>query len=279
MMRQLATASELTILLGNPATATVWLPSRNGQPQTRLGTYQLGVNALSGEAGADSLQRWQVTGMTLDPFHALAFLSRFTNQRLIEIPSSTALFRHARQGNDLLFWSHAAKFVLELLAGQHFLPGLIPDQSGRFRAAWQPFMMEGSLRERLEFLVAAMPPICRAYELESLEEAPSSGGLLEEFIAALMNGAIREWTPKIEPPEGNGLFASAEGVREGGARPAGHSPRLALGGGPVRRAPYAAAASATCPPALSAVDRMDGAAAHFCGGFQFPGGICFGTAA
>ncbi len=224
MMRQLATASELTILLGNPATATVWLPSRNGQPQTRLGTYQLGVNALSGEAGADSLQRWQVTGMTLDPFHALAFLSRFTNQRLIEIPSSTALFRHARQGNDLLFWSHAAKFVLELLAGQHFLPGLIPDQSGRFRAAWQPFMMEGSLRERLEFLVAAMPPICRAYELESLEEAPSSGGLLEEFIAALMNGAIREWTPKIEPPEGNGLFASAEGVREGGARPAGHSP-------------------------------------------------------
>ena len=224
MMRQLATASELTILLGNPATATVWLPSRNGLPQTRLGTYQLGVNAMSGEAGPDSLQRWQVTGMTLDPFHALAFLSRFTNQRLIEIPTSTALFRHARQGNDLLFWSHAAKFVLELLAGQHFLPGLIPDQSGRFRAAWQPFMMEGSLRERLEFLVAAMPPICRAYELESLEEAPSSGGLLEEFIAALMNGAIREWTPQGEPKDGNGLFGPAEDVRQTETRSVDHSP-------------------------------------------------------
>ncbi len=224
MMRQLATASELTILLGNPATATVWLPSRNGIPQTRLGTYQRGVNALSGEVGPDSLQRWQVTGMTLDPFHALAFLSRFTNQRLIEIPSSTALFRHARQGNDLLFWSHAAKFVLELLAGQHFLPGLIPDQSGRFRAAWQPFMMEGSLRERLEFLVAAMPPICRAYELASLEEAPSSGGLLEEFIAALMNGAIREWTPQIEPHEGNGIFQFADEVRERKTRNAVCSP-------------------------------------------------------
>ena len=90
-------------------------------------------------------------------FHTLAFLSRFTNQRLIELPSSTTVFRHARLGNDLLFWSHAAKFVLELLAGQHFLPGLFPDKSGRFWAAWQPFLLEGSLRERLEFLVAAMP--------------------------------------------------------------------------------------------------------------------------
>ena len=116
------------------------------------------------------------------------------------------------------------KFVLELLAGQHFLPGLIPDQSGRFRAAWQPFMMEGSLRERLEFLVAAMPPICRAYELEFLEEAPSSGGLLEEFIAALMNGAIREWTPQGEPKEGNGLFRPDEDVRQSETRRADHSP-------------------------------------------------------
>ena len=195
IVRLLATSSELNSLLGDPATATVWLPSQNGGPQTRLGSYQKGVNALSGEAAAEELLPWQVTGLTLDTFHTLAFLSRFTNQRLIEIPSPASLLRHARLGNDLLYWSHAAKFVLELLAGQHFLPGLIPDQSGRFWAAWQPFLMEGSMRERLEFLVAAMPPICRAYELQSLEEAPSAGGLLEQFIGALMNRAIREWSP------------------------------------------------------------------------------------
>ena len=195
IVRLLATASELNSLLGDPATATVWLPSQNGRPQTRLGTYQRGVNALSGEAAAEELLPWQVTGLTLDPFHTLAFLSRFTNHRLIEIPSPASLLRHARLGNDLLFWSHAAKFVLELLAGQHFLPGLIPDQSGRFSAAWQPFLMEGSLRERLEILVAAMPPICRAYELQSLEEASSAGRLLEQFIGSLINRAIREWAP------------------------------------------------------------------------------------
>ena len=193
ILRQLATASELTSLMGSPATASVWLPSQSDRPQTHLGSFQRGVNALSGDMEPYRLQPWQVTGLTLDPFHTLAFLSRFTNQRLIELPSSTSLFRHARLGNDLLFWSHAAKFVLELLAGQHFLPGLIPDNSGRFWATWQPFLIEGSLRERLEYLVDLMPPICRAYELESLEDAPTSGAIVEHFISVLINRAIREW--------------------------------------------------------------------------------------
>ena len=206
ILRQLATASELTSLLGSPATASVWLPSQGDRPQTHLGSFQKGVNALSGVNEPFRLQPWQVTGLTLDPFHTLAFLSRFTNQRLIELPSSASLFRHARLGNDLLFWSHAAKFVLELLAGQHFLPGLIPDNSGRFWAAWQPFLLEGSLRERLEYLVALMPPICRAYELESLDDAPASGAIVEHFISVLMNRAIREWAPGAAGSNGEGGF-------------------------------------------------------------------------
>ena len=204
ILRQLATASELTSLMGSPATASVWLPSQSDSPQTHLGSFQKGVNALSGDKEPFRLKPWQITGLTLDPFHTLAFLSRFTNQRLIELPSSTSLFRHARLGNDLLFWSHAAKFVLELLAGQHFLPGLIPDSNGRFWAAWQPFLVEGSLRERLEYLVALMPPICRAYDLEKLEDAPSSAAIVEHFISVLINRAIREWAPGTAGSNGVG---------------------------------------------------------------------------
>lgn len=202
ILRQLATASELTSLMGSPATASVWLPSQGDRPQTHLGSFQKGVNALSGDKEPYRLQPWQVTGLTLDPFHTLAFLSRFTNQRLIELPSSTSLFRHARLGNDLLFWSHAAKFVLELLAGQHFLPGLIPDSNGRFWATWQPFLLEGSLRERLEYLVDLMPPICRAYELGTLDDAPTSGAIVEHFISVLINRAIREWAPGAKGANG-----------------------------------------------------------------------------
>jgi len=216
ILRQLATASELTSLMGSPATARVWLPSQSGRPQTHLGSFQRGVNALSGETEPYRLQPWQVTGLTLDPFHTLAFLSRFTNQRLIELPSSTSLFRHARLGNDLLFWSHAAKFVLELLAGQHFLPGLKPDSSGRFWAAWQPFLLEGSLRERLEYLVALMPPICRAYELEALDDAPAAGAILEHFIGVLINSAIREWAPEATKANGEDRFRDLTGSKNGG---------------------------------------------------------------
>ncbi len=216
ILRQLATASELSSLMGSPATARVWLPSQSGRPQTHLGSFQRGVNALSGETEPFRLQTWQVTGLTLEPFHTLAFLSRFTNQRLIELPSSTSLFRHARLGNDLLFWSHAAKFVLELLAGQHFLPGLIPDSSGRFWAAWQPFLLEGSLRERLEYLVALMPPICRAYELETLEGAPAPGAIVEHFISVLINSAIREWAPEDSVANGAGRFRDGPGRSFGG---------------------------------------------------------------
>ena len=216
ILRQLATASELTSLMGSPATASVWLPSQSGRPQTHLGSFQKGVHVLAGVSEPFRLQPWQVTGLTLDPFHTLAFLSRFTNQRLIELPSSISLFRHARLGNDLLFWSHAAKFVLELLAGQHFLPGLIPDNSGRFWAAWQPFLLEGNLRERLEYLVDLMPPICRAYELESLDEAPASGAIVEHFITVLMNRAIREWAPGAAETHGEGrLRDSSDSLHRG----------------------------------------------------------------
>ena len=200
-VRQLATANELNSL---PATANVWLPSQNGLPQTRLGLFQKGVNALAGDNAPDRLMQWQVTGLTLEPFHTLAFLSRFPNQRYIEISTPNTVsppYRggkmYARLGNDLLFWSHAAKFVLEALAGQQFLPALIPDQNGRFQALWQPLLLDFGLRGRLESLVAAMPPICRAYELKSLDEAPSSGTILEQFIGVLVDQAVRAWAPGV----------------------------------------------------------------------------------
>lgn len=203
MVRQFSTAEELN---SQPATANVWLPSQNGFPLTRIGSFQKGVNVLSGASGFAILQEWQVTGLTLEPFHALAFLSRcvgataasqnvMTNQGRIDPSSPTSLLRHVRLGNDLLFWSHAAKFVLEVLAGQHFLPALIPDQHGRFQARWQLSLLDPNLRERLNSLAAAMPPICRAYELKSPDQAADPSAILETFIGILVDQTIRVWVP------------------------------------------------------------------------------------
>ena len=196
MVRQLATAEETD---STPSNALVWLPTQNGNPLTRLGSFQKGVSALTnGEAGPTFLSPWQVTGLTLEAFHALTFLSRLSNQSLIEATEPSSPLRHARLGNDLRFWSHAAKTVLEILAGQHLLPGLLADSSGRFQALWQPQLLDVMLRRRVEALIEAMPPICRAYNLESLELAYSPSQLTEHFIASLVDQAVRNWAAPVQ---------------------------------------------------------------------------------
>lgn len=189
LVRQLATAEEMD---STPANALVWLPTQSSRPLTRLGSFQKGVSALNhSENGPTTLAPWQVTGLTLSPFHALTFLSRLSSQRLVEVTEPGSLLRHARLGNDLRFWSHAAKTVLEILAGQQILPSLLADGNGGFQAIWQPYILDGGLRRRMEQLVQAMPPICRAYNLESLDQALSPGPLAEHFVAALVDQAVR----------------------------------------------------------------------------------------
>ncbi len=210
MVRQLATAEETD---STPSNALVWLPTQHGHPLTRLGSFQKGVSTLAnGDAGPSFLSPWQVTGLTLEPFHALTFLSRLSNQSLIEATEPSSPLRHARLGNDLRFWSHAAKTVLEVLAGQHLLPGLLADSSGRFQALWQPQLLDPILRRRVEALVEAMPPICRAYNLESLDLAYSPSQLTEHFIAALVDQAVRNWAA---PVQSAGQSAPAAGVSTG----------------------------------------------------------------
>lgn len=196
MVRMLATAEEMT---STPSNALVWLPTQNGRPLTRLGSFQKGVSALAnGDAGPTFLAPWQVTGVTLDPFHALTFLSRLNNQRLIDVTEPSSPLRHARLGNDLRFWSHAAKTVLEVLAGQHLLPGLLADSNGRFQAIWQPQILDPIMRRGVEALIEAMPPICRAYNLESLDQALPPGLLTDHFIAALVDQAMRHWAAPLQ---------------------------------------------------------------------------------
>jgi SNF2 family DNA or RNA helicase len=192
LLRELVTADEG--LDGQLINATAWLPSQFGQPQPRRGSFQRGVTALSGaETAPVRLAPWQITGLAFEPFLALTFLTRLGNHQLLEGSGPTSLLRHARLGNDLLFWSHAAKYVLETLAGQHFIPGLTSGATGRVSARWQPSMRDSELRHRLEMLVDAMPPLCRAYNLATLEGAPSPGALVEHFIATLVDRAIRHW--------------------------------------------------------------------------------------
>jgi SNF2 family DNA or RNA helicase len=182
-----------------PANARVWLPSLNGMPLTRRSVFQSNGSGHSGMvriAETPTLTPWQVTGLALSPLAALNFLGQLSNSGSRQNGNS---FHRMRLGNDLLFWSNAAKFALEILVGQYYLPSLRNDPSGRLEAVWQPLLLDARVEQRREQLVRTMPPVCRAYNLESLEDAPAPTALTEHFVATLVDAAVRTWGADLAP--------------------------------------------------------------------------------
>jgi SNF2 family DNA or RNA helicase len=185
---------ELAALPGpfHPANLVVWLPSQGSLPLARRGVFQTnGAAGRSTPVGeAPLLAAWQVTGLALDPLSALLFLSHLSNTGR---QSGDSALPRLRLANDLLFWSNAAKFALEILVGQHYLPSLRGDQAGRLAAVWQPILLDPRVEQRREQLVRTMPPICRAYNLDSPADAPAPAALTEHFVATLVDAAVRAW--------------------------------------------------------------------------------------
>ena len=182
-----------------PANARVWLPSLDGLPLTRRSVFQSNGSGRSGTvhvAETPTLAPWQVTGLALPPLEALYFLGQLSNTASRQNGGG---FHRMRLGNDLLFWSNAAKFALEILVGQYYLPSLRNDPSGRLEAIWQPLLLDARVEQRREQLVRTMPPVCRAYNLESLDDAPAPTALTEHFVAALVDAAVRAWGEDLAP--------------------------------------------------------------------------------
>ncbi|MBC7234468.1 MAG: DEAD/DEAH box helicase [Chloroflexi bacterium] len=98
-------------------------------------------------------------------------------------------------GSDLRYWGLVAKFVLELLARERFVPGLRSD-NGSVQAVWLP-VLEQEDQRRMEALAYAMPPACRAVFRErghlDFDEAPSPMTVLQSFINHMVDVAVREW--------------------------------------------------------------------------------------
>ncbi|MEZ4612228.1 MAG: DEAD/DEAH box helicase [Caldilineaceae bacterium] len=181
-------------------TTTAWLPSGDGAPLARRNVLHHSVvnGADSGELtavapAAPALAQWQLTGIQVDPLTALTALTHLDHQssgRTVQAPGS---WRRLRLGNDLLFWSNAAKVALEILVGQHYLPGLQADGMGGFHGAWQMALFEPRIERQVTQLLRAMPPVCRAYDLADWRDAPSAEALGEHVLSTLVDVAARHW--------------------------------------------------------------------------------------
>ncbi len=194
---------------------TLVLPTSGGSP---LPSPELLLERESAAGEERRLAPWRVSGLTLSPEAALDWL--------VMLPTPEELDPHRfRLGAGIRYWSAAARFALELLARQRFLPAIIAND-GLSLSRWEP-LVEQEI-DKFDALRVAMPPVCRALSSEEEGEI-TSDALLRSFLSSLVNRFVRRAAsrlrlrPRFVESTGEELLASlvdASGVFEGGAGPA-----------------------------------------------------------
>jgi SNF2 family DNA or RNA helicase len=140
------------------------------------------------DATPTGLRRFKLEGLALDATDALRLLTA--------LPAPEVLPPHLALGDDLLFWSTVARFALELLAGQRYIPAIEQVDARTFHARWRPVFDRPEDASRLAHLLRSMPPAARAClppELKGEPQPAPAHYLLENFLTTVVDAAVREW--------------------------------------------------------------------------------------
>ena len=134
---------------------------------------------------------WQIQGVLLTPLEAV--------QLLQSLPlSSVQDDSLGWLGADLRFWSHLARWRLDLLARGKFLPELVT-QNGTKLACWRVLIDSATDRSRLEQFARQMPGVCTTYRAMQVASAPSSTRLILEFLNGTIDAQIRAASQPLPP--------------------------------------------------------------------------------
>jgi SNF2 family DNA or RNA helicase len=140
--------------------------------------------------GEPSMAWWRIEGIGIPVL------------QIVEVLAALPMRNHAigaphRVGDDLRFWGIVAKFGLEILAGQRYLPG-IAARDQELYARWQPALRSEEDLEREQVLTTGMPPVCRAIfrERGGMDQVrlPRADLVLDSFLAHLTDQAVRAWS-------------------------------------------------------------------------------------
>jgi SNF2 family DNA or RNA helicase len=112
-------------------------------------------SAASAEGNDPFLFPWQVEGLCLTVSQAIEFLSA--------LPLRQVAADESFVGGDLQFWSHIARWSLDLLTRCKFLPSLVTADD-RTLAQWQPLLDSEVDQVRLVRFRDCLPSTCRTYQ-------------------------------------------------------------------------------------------------------------------
>ena len=93
------------------------------------------------------------------------------------------------EGDSLRFWSCVGMLVLELLARERFVPAIHQIDAETFRGYWRAVVDDRTTSQRLEALVEAMPPVCRA--MNGSPEPIQASRLIENFLWVNVDALVR----------------------------------------------------------------------------------------
>lgn len=177
--------------------------------------------ASSGRSAFKSGERKGLIGRTLE---GLALPVQEAWPMLLSWNEADMKQQGVMPGEELSFWSRAARFALELMRRGRIAPGIqeVPLTGNRrpkgiasARSLWAPRLSDAEDEERFRLLAGSMPPICLAavqlggQEEEDIESRQLS--ILYSFLSAIMDHEIRKAVSGL----GRKLNASRADYRRG----------------------------------------------------------------
>ncbi|MCI3281714.1 DEAD/DEAH box helicase [Synechococcus sp. PCC 6717] len=171
-----APLAQLPLGHATPTTVTFGLP-------TRVYEHVLVPPPLS-EANGDPLCLWQIHGWAIAPAHLLSHL----HQLATSPPAGLML------GDDLRFWSHVGRWLLDLIVRGQYLPTV---------TGWRVLLTHHGDRQRFRQFCQQMPDLCRCYQAEgtALRLPDTAGELLRDFLEHSLRGYLQQVFASLELPK------------------------------------------------------------------------------
>jgi len=167
---------------------TLRLPSSDLGPQSSPQLLRVVEDEEVVAAGSLRLDAWELDAIALAPSAVADLLLSLP----IKPPVGLAL------GESLPYLAEACKLGLELVARGRLRPALEP-LGERWAARWRPVLDEPADSVRFGLLVRSMPPLLRS-EVGPGEDGYRPNGLLDGFVAAIVDGCAREFLGgRLEP--------------------------------------------------------------------------------
>ena len=160
---------------------TLRLPSTSKGP---LPSPELILTQSTDDREGTEFKWWYVVTATLDASAALDFL--------LALPAHSPV--GMAFGSDLRFWIEAARFSLELLTRQCFVPTLLEIAQGRTticRASWEAILSPDD-NERMQRLARLMPPVCWSFVPPEQKKASLLQNIVLSFLNQTIDAFVRE---------------------------------------------------------------------------------------